>query len=80
MNTPIKRLGFCIVLLGAGIAAYGAFNLGHFQTLDSCIRYGGHGGCGAVRWGAGTVACGLLLMFALGPLGNWILNGRRKAR
>lgn len=77
MNTPIKRLGFCIAVVGIAIAAYGASNLGHFQSIESCLRYGGHGSCPALRWGCFTVVAGLLVMFLLGPLGSWILNGRR---
>lgn len=78
MNTPIKRLGFCVALIGVAFAIYGALNLRHFQSIEGCLRYGGNGSCPALRGGSLTFLAGLVVMFLLGPLGSWILNGRRK--
>jgi hypothetical protein len=81
MKTPLQRLGFCVVVVGLGLLAYGIFNLNPFESFEECLRYGGkRGGCVQARYGLWTVLAGIAVMFLLAPLGRWILHGTKRSK
>lgn len=81
MKTPLQRLGFCVVMVGLGLLAYGLYNLGHFTSFEECVRYSDRrGGCPQVRYGLWTVLAGVAVMVLLAPLGRWILHGTKRTK
>lgn len=72
-DTPMKRIGLCLIAGGALGLAYGWWTAGRTTEYLAClIDLSTRRGCSPLRWGTWLVVAGI----ALPPLAAWIFNGR----